>query len=141
VALTNNGYGMEGEVIRMIKNSPQWQPASLNGRLVKAYRKQPVTFITEQDDIQIITDEPYTIYSGIENQITITVDKVKAGDLEVTISQGTIISKGNGKYIVHVSIPGRVNLQLFNKKHKQVGEANLEVKQKGQSAVPPSLKG
>lgn len=31
-ALTNNGYGMEKEVLRIIKIGPQWQPASQNGR-------------------------------------------------------------------------------------------------------------
>jgi protein TonB len=43
-ALTKNGYGMEEEVIRIMKKSPQWTPASQNGKLVTAYRKQPVTF-------------------------------------------------------------------------------------------------
>ncbi|MET0394063.1 MAG: energy transducer TonB [Chitinophagaceae bacterium] len=44
-ALTNHGYGMEGEVIRILKKSPNWLPATQGGRKVKAYRKQPVTFV------------------------------------------------------------------------------------------------
>ncbi len=43
-ALTNHGYGMEKEVIRFLKNSPKWNPAFQDGRFVKAYRRQPVTF-------------------------------------------------------------------------------------------------
>jgi periplasmic protein TonB len=43
-ALTNHGYGMEKEVIRVIKMGPKWIPAFQEGRQVKAYRKQPVTF-------------------------------------------------------------------------------------------------
>ncbi|MBL7746018.1 MAG: energy transducer TonB [Chitinophagaceae bacterium] len=43
-ALTNYGYGMEQEVIRLLKKSPKWSPAIQDGRKVKAYRKQPVTF-------------------------------------------------------------------------------------------------
>jgi len=43
-ALTNHGYGMEQEVIRLLKKSPKWSPAIQDGRKVKAYRKQPVTF-------------------------------------------------------------------------------------------------
>jgi protein TonB len=43
-ALTKNGYGMEAEVIRILRQSPPWVPAVQNGRKVKAYRKQPVTF-------------------------------------------------------------------------------------------------
>ena len=42
--LTRHGYGMEAEVIRVIKKGPQWIPAIQFGRNVKAYRKQPVTF-------------------------------------------------------------------------------------------------
>ena len=45
--LTTNGYGMEKEVIRILKKSPKWKPAMQDGRTVKAYRKQPVTFVVE----------------------------------------------------------------------------------------------
>lgn len=48
-ALTNHGYGMEKEVIRVLKKSPKWTPAMQDGQKVNAYRKQPVTFfISEQ---------------------------------------------------------------------------------------------
>ena len=43
-ALTNLGYGMEQEAIRVLKRSGRWKPAIQNGREVKAYRKQPITF-------------------------------------------------------------------------------------------------
>lgn len=43
--LTNHGYGMEKEVIRVLKQSPRWLPAIMDGRKVKAYRKQPITFV------------------------------------------------------------------------------------------------
>lgn len=42
--LTNHGYGMEEEAARVIKKGPKWEPAVQNGRQVKAYRKQPITF-------------------------------------------------------------------------------------------------
>ena len=44
-ALTNHGHGMEEEAIKVIKKGPDWVPAIQNGRNVKAYRKQPVTFV------------------------------------------------------------------------------------------------
>jgi len=48
-ALTNHGYDMEEEAVRVIKRGPKWKPAIQNGRQVKAYRKQPVTFmVTDQ---------------------------------------------------------------------------------------------
>jgi protein TonB len=43
--LTSHGHGMEKEVIRVMKKSPDWLPAMQNGKPVNAYRKQPVTFI------------------------------------------------------------------------------------------------
>ena len=43
--LTNRGYGMEKEVIRILEKSPKWTPAYQDNRPVKAYRKQPVTFV------------------------------------------------------------------------------------------------
>lgn len=43
-SLTNHGYGMEEEAMRVIKKGPKWTPAIQNGRQVKAYRKQPITF-------------------------------------------------------------------------------------------------
>jgi len=48
-ALTNHGYGMEKEVMRIIKKSPKWTPAYQNNRPVKAYRKQPVTFVISKE--------------------------------------------------------------------------------------------
>jgi hypothetical protein len=47
-AITNLGYGMEKEVIDVIKKGPKWEPAYYYGRPVKAYRKQPLTFQVSQ---------------------------------------------------------------------------------------------
>jgi antitoxin component YwqK of YwqJK toxin-antitoxin module len=46
--LTQFGYGMEAEVERLIKASPSWVPAQQHGRKVKAYRKQPITFVVSE---------------------------------------------------------------------------------------------
>jgi len=43
-ALTNHGFGMEKEAIRVIQSGPNWEPAQQNGSFVNAYRKQPITF-------------------------------------------------------------------------------------------------
>jgi periplasmic protein TonB len=43
-ALTEHGYGMEAEAIRVIKKSAKWEPAFQNGLNVKAYRKQVIVF-------------------------------------------------------------------------------------------------
>lgn len=44
-ALTKHGFGMEEECIRLIKLSPNWEPGIQNGRIVKAFKRQPITFV------------------------------------------------------------------------------------------------
>jgi len=48
VAETKFGYGMEAEAVKIIKKGPKWTPALQNGRNVNAYRRQPITFIVEE---------------------------------------------------------------------------------------------
>lgn len=48
--LTNHGFGMETEVVRLITNGPKWVPAIQNGKKVNAYKKQPVTFVVSDGD-------------------------------------------------------------------------------------------
>ncbi len=54
-AITKHGYGMEEEVIRVIKKGPAWIPAIQGGRYVKAYKEQPVTFMVTEDLSKEIT--------------------------------------------------------------------------------------
>lgn len=48
-ALTHHGYGMEAEVVKLIERGPKWEPAIMFGEPVKAYRKQPVTFVVWEE--------------------------------------------------------------------------------------------
>ena len=47
-AETKHGYGMEDEAVKIIKRGPKWTPALQNGRNVNAYRRQPITFVVEE---------------------------------------------------------------------------------------------
>ena len=129
--LTNFGYGMEQEVERIIKKGPSWSPASQSNKPVKAYRKQPVTFVIEDDEVEIIMDEKYILYTDKENKIRINVNKVKKDDLKLTISQGTITSAEDGSFIVTVKTPGKAIL-YFNQKNrkKELGSVYFIVKKK-----------
>ena len=49
-ALTNLGYGLEQEAIRVLKKAAKWKPAIQDGRQVKAYRKQAITFQVTTED-------------------------------------------------------------------------------------------
>ena len=48
-AITNHGYGMEEEAVKVIRKGPNWVPAVQNGRNVKAYRRQPITFVVSEE--------------------------------------------------------------------------------------------
>jgi periplasmic protein TonB len=47
-ALTEHGYGMETEAVKIIAKGPKWKPALQNGQNVNAYRKQPITFLVQE---------------------------------------------------------------------------------------------
>ncbi len=129
-ALTNLGYGLEKEVIRIIQKSGTWQPAMQDGKAVDAYRIQPVTFLVEENGFKINTKVPYTFFTGMDNIITIEAGKVKPQNLNVTVSQGTITATDDGKFIVKVTKPGRVIIEVTNakKSDKTLGTAIFDVK-------------
>jgi len=124
-ALTNYGYGLEQEVLRALKLQTHWNPAMQNGQPVKAYRKQPVTFVMEGDGIEILSRERFVLYTDIDNVITINARKVRDEDLELTITQGTIIANGNGSYTVRVKNPGKAIIEVFNRKKKKGSLAEI----------------
>jgi hypothetical protein len=123
--LTNHVYGMENEVLRVITKGPKWEAAIQNGRMVKAYRKQPVTFMVQDEEIDIST---YSIKKNKNNPVEIKVFKTKDEDLEITAANGTINKLGEGMYNVRTTANERVILSIFNsKKKKQVGRVSLSV--------------
>ena len=129
--LTNFGYGMEQEVMRIMKNSPLWVPAKQNDRMVKAYRKQPITFVIDDETVEIIMSEKYVLYTGTDNKIRISVAKVKKDDLELSISQGKIVHGDDGNFHITVNNPGKAILYIYGKKrNKELGSVYFVVKKK-----------
>lgn len=130
-AVTNFGYGMEEEVIRVIKKSPQWLPATINGKPARAFRLQTITFVADPLNFAIHSAKPYVLFTQTENEISIDAGKVKLEDVSVSISDGSIkpIQDAPGKYIIRVNKPGRVLIELFNtkKKNEEIGTASFEV--------------
>jgi hypothetical protein len=128
--LTNQGYGMEQEVVRIMKMSGLWNPALMNNKPVNAYRKQPVSFMTSTEGFDIFSKTPHTLFTNTENELTIQVDNQRSTNLEATISEGTIAKNENGKFIARVSKPGRAVITVYNKKKtKMLGEMSFEVRQ------------
>jgi len=129
--LTNFGYGMEQEVIRIMKKSPMWAPASQNNRTVKAYRKQPITFVLDDEQVDIIMNEKYVLYTGIDNIIKISVSKVKKEDLELSLSQGKIVLGDDGNFHINVNNPGKTILYINSRKrNKEISSVYFVVKKK-----------
>lgn len=130
-AETNLGYGMEKEVIRLIKKSGKWAPAIMDGKTISAYRRQPVTFLVEEDGFEIRTKVPYTLFTGVDNLISVDVRKVNSSNITLTISQGSITGTGDDGFIARVTEPGRVLITVYNKKNnKKIGAMSFEVKAK-----------
>lgn len=60
-ALTNHGFGMEEEAIRLISKGPRWYPAIQNGKQVNAIKNQPVTFIVSEKAITTTSNDSIQI--------------------------------------------------------------------------------
>src|SRR5688572_26293729 len=87
-ALTSHGHGMEDEVLRVMKKSPNWIPAMQNGHKVTAYRKQPVTFVIAEDpkiSISRYSDAPIYTYliNANEGATIILADLKKVNQLKL----------------------------------------------------------
>lgn len=50
VPLTNHGFGMEEEAVRVLKKAKKWEPAIQNGFKVKAYHTQLITYEVVGDE-------------------------------------------------------------------------------------------
>lgn len=126
--LTDHGYGMEAEVIRVILKQPKWLPAMQNGRTVKAYRKQPVTFALE-GEVEIQTKESYILYAGTGNPMKIKVDRVKDEDLDLSLSNGTITRVSESHYVAKPLKAGSAILTVRDqKKGKEIERITFTVK-------------
>ena len=125
--LTHHGYGMEEELIRVISKGPAWIPARQNGKTVKAFRKQPVTFVVI-GEFELST---YKIAAGSATPVTVTTDAVKPADMEVTLSRGEAKQIGaSNAFLLNVDSPGDVLLTLWekeNKGRKEVGKVWVKV--------------
>ena len=131
-ALTKFGYGIEDEMLRVITKSGKWSPASQDGKPVRAYRKQPLTFLVSSGDFTITSPQPYTLFTNMDNEITVTARKIKPADININVPGGKAIALGEGKFIIKTNKPGRVIIEIINSKKddKLIGEASFEVKAK-----------
>jgi GldM C-terminal domain len=133
-AITKMGYGTEQEVVRLIKASGKWNPGSQSGgRFVSSYHVQPVTFMVDDDALDIKSETDYVLYANKDNALSINYYKVKPENLKAVISKGTITPIGDGEFIVRVPKAGeRVTITVYNSKKddKELGAVIFDVKAK-----------
>ncbi|MBC7934879.1 MAG: energy transducer TonB [Rhizobacter sp.] len=117
VAETNFGYGMETEVVRIVSKGPNWLPAKQNGKDVNAYRRQPVTFVVQDDGIEINSKNILT--TGADNIVSISVNKIDPEDIELVITNdnGTVKASANGKFMLRPTKAGKVLADIYVNKN------------------------
>ena len=71
IPLTKFGYGMEQEVVRLIKRSGNWETGTINGNPVNSYHEQPVKFVITYEGLDITTKVAHKLFTGIENEVHI----------------------------------------------------------------------
>lgn len=127
--ITRFGYGIEDEVVRVIEQSGKWIPATRNGVALKAYRKQPITFLVSSEYFDIKTKEPYKLFTKTDNEITVTALKVKPEAISINVQGGKATRLSDGKFVVQVNKVGRVNIEVINNKKddKLIGIASFDV--------------
>ncbi len=132
--LTNHGYGMESEVIRIIEKGPRWNPAIQNGKTVRAYKQQPVTFVVasefesepaatessiNKEVLKVDLDKMSPVYPNpTKHTVTIPYEAATAGNRDIRvfdlsgkahITQKTNVSIGLNNLVVNVaSLPNGI---------------------------------
>ena len=132
-AITKMGYGTEQEVVRLIKASGKWTPGSQNGRFVNSYHTQPVTFMVDDDALDIKTETDYVLYANKDNPVSINIYKIKPENIKAVISKGELIKTGDGEFIARVPKAGeRITITVYNAKKddKELGMVIFDVKGK-----------
>ncbi|MFT3679695.1 MAG: energy transducer TonB [Ferruginibacter sp.] len=128
---TKLGYGMEEEVVRVLQKSGKWTPAIFKGKPVKAYRRQPITFILDHPDLEISTEQLYTLFANTDNLVKVVAKKVKPEDIAMEIPGARVVAAGDGSFTVRINKTGRVLAEFINsKKEKTIGTVSFEVKNK-----------
>ncbi|MFD2921671.1 energy transducer TonB [Terrimonas rubra] len=108
--ITSQGYGMEQEVIRILKKgSTRWTPANQEEiKTKKTYGKFIVTFIKTNESYNVITTTPHTLFVGLDNPVTVTAHNVKPKRIRLTASENATIRRtGDFTYTVKVNSPNK----------------------------------
>ena len=98
VSISNNpGYGTGEEVIRVLNKSPKWTPGLQNGRFVKSWRTQNITFNVEEESSSNTVTEVQAVFPGGQDAWTAYLKD----NIEINVASRNHAPVG--KYIVKAS--------------------------------------
>lgn len=127
--ITSQGYGMEQEVIRILKKGfTRWTPAPQEKiSTKKAYNKLFVTFIKTNESYNVITTTPHTLFVGVDNPITVTAHNVKPKRIRLTASENAAIKRtGDFTYTVKVNSPNKSIIFKLKDRRKVLSTHKIE---------------
>jgi hypothetical protein len=134
VPLTHYGFGMEEELIRVMKGAAPWQPANQGGRPVRSYHVQSFNFMSYPEVVDIIT-EPYegnyVLLATLHHTLTVQPKgkRIKQEDIELVVDSATVVPKGGGQFMLRVEKPGGVLVKVMQKGRTEPVEViHFEVK-------------
>jgi N-acetylmuramoyl-L-alanine amidase len=141
-ALTNHGFGMEEEAIRIISKGPMWIPGLQNGKHINAIKNQPITFVIEKKDKRIISiinnsfpDPDNIIYIGAVNELSLIKTKYSLNEVSAVISNGGNIQRKKDKLVVTADYEGKLTVSLFAfEKNQRINLGNFAFQAK---VLPP----
>lgn len=119
--ITSHGFGMEQEVIRILKKgSTRWTPVNQEKvKTSKAYGKLLVTFIKTNERYNVATTTPHTLFVGIDNPVTVTAYNVKPKRIRLIVSENATIKRtGDFTYTVKVNMPNEAIIFTLKNRRK-----------------------
>lgn len=86
----------------------------------KSITKDVTYTVGEPTGITVSADSVKVLYIGLQNPISITGGVKGAESLKASISQGTLTSQGNGRFIATVETPGKATINISTSDGKTV---------------------
>ncbi len=90
-------------------------------------------YIVARPALTVSADKMNVLYAGLENPISVSVPGVSVEKTHVSCDNGTLVSLGNGKYMVTKPIPGKlchitVTADMENGEKRNMGSMEFRVK-------------
>lgn len=122
--LTNFGYGMEEEAVRVISKSGKWKPGMQSSKIVRSYLRQPIIFLLRPEKIDFTLNDKFDNYVlNVDKENILIINSYnnsgkKSTKLEVKIDKGIIkkMEKNTFSILVDNSVK-QVNVSIIDKKN------------------------